>query len=352
MVHYVKTRLTATIMLVTVTLLGASCQPTDNQENSTITLDVLDDSRLGLALLTSDEVRTVAAVAQTHPALVEFNDHLQDRADESYISFVARNWFDPASGNSRMSNAISRYTSATEAAGSLALLVGDAPRLETNVAIGDSSLAVQTSDSVIYRFSADEYSVKIEVVATADQFAANDLLAVAEQLAQVQQQRLTAVAEGNITLTSNTAMERLPNTLTDLTALGTTAVTALEWRGVEHNFNSTTIDGFINGAMRRFQFNNQLDQIVEVTVMEFASTEQANEFQWEIIGQAPTIVLPDQLSNTANAVDFGELVELQSRQGNYVIDISIFAPFGKIDKTGATADLKTVAAEVLGNFVN
>ncbi len=326
----------------------------------------LDDTKLAFGLLTLDEVKTIDEISNVHPSLIEFNDHLDNNREDVYVSFIARQWMNPLTGNVRIGNAITNYSDANLAQSGLEKLAGDAERIEEFAPVGDKNLLLyekandefQLPAGLTYRFTLENYSVRVTVYtilenATDDEIQ-KELLPIVEVLAKAQYERLSKVLNGSIIgPETNPAMEKLPEAIAGTDLIGTATVSALEWRGVEGSFEESGIPGFKSGALSVFKMQSRPDELVEITVMEFDTQESAKNFQQQLLpeGVAP-IKLSEALDETSDAISFPGGFELQSFQGNYMIDVSIFAPFGEIaEESVVMADMEKITTEIISGFL-
>lgn len=342
---------------------------TINETVKEISVKNLDDTALAFSLLTVEEVKTIDDISNARPSLLEFNDHLDNNRDDSYISFVARQWFNPDTGDVRIGNAISTYADKDLAQAGLEKLAGDNERIEKFTPIGDKSLLLYEKaneellllPALTYRFTVDNYAVRVTVHTLLEnptvEEIQEELLPTLELLAKAQYNRLLNVINGSITgPETNPAMEKLPKTVSGTDFLGTAVVSALEWRGLEANFKETDISGFKSGAISYFKIQSRPDELLEVTIMEFDGEESAKSFQEQLIPVTPIdgvspLELSEELDETSDALSYEWGVELQSYQGNYMIDVSILAPFGEItDKDATIADLEKMTKEIIAGL--
>ncbi|EKD76686.1 MAG: hypothetical protein ACD_43C00021G0001, partial [uncultured bacterium] len=216
------------------------------------------------------------------------------------------------------------------------------------------------SANLTYRFAVGQYSVRLTLFSTttpeADLATAEqDLLPQLESIAIVQHNKLVDVLTvATVTVSTNTAIEHLPESLAGATELGTTTVNFIEWYGITYNLESDEFPGFISGGLRRWQITARPDEVIEATVIEFATADQATAFVKELLPSLPDateLTLPETIADSADAVNNNGFLELQVAQGNFVIDLSLFAPFGSIDETAAVTDLVNHSETVVTNFV-
>lgn len=332
--------------------------------------DGVDDSALALALLNSLDVAVV--LDNMRPATIELNDQMDKDYLSGYSFFITRRWYDRTEGTELLFTALTKYPTAEAAQSDAERLVENydavsVDQLGDTTFVGyDDPLHYYGSPSdpatLVYRFTYGPYMAKVEVVDTGNAFDENSviqarLVAIAEPLAQRQYEKLVDLVQAPTTETvTNPAIEHLPMTLSGATLIGTVAVSDEEWLGVTQDFEREALAGFISGGMNRFVFDDQDDHVAEVTVLEFATAEQAQTFQAELLteGEAAAtgteIALPDTIAAVADALEQETFTEFQAAVNNYFIDVTVFAPFAETDMEFSRAQLITTSEEVIGNF--
>ncbi|MBI4836586.1 MAG: hypothetical protein HY817_04985 [Candidatus Abawacabacteria bacterium] len=327
----------------------------------------VDDSLLAQALLTAPDLNSISRFSHSRPTLTELNHHL-DPILKDYEFYVAKSWFDRDYERMNMQNSIIKYVSAEAAQKSMMERAKGFETITIKASqedIGDARIAYyQPGESgedphIVYRFTLGIYGVKIALPTTAKQIA-NDadqktgLAALASQIAKVQSQRLVDLSKDKLTIATNNAMQRLPEKISGTQWIGTLPVSDQEWLGTQHEFKADTLPGFVSAGLSRFAILERPNEIVEVTVLEFKTSADAQRFQSELVPFAQSqegevLKLPPSLiAKKADAVaqKFG-MVELQAAPSNYVVDVSIFAPFADTNMEMAKKDIIKMSEEAL-----
>lgn len=325
------------------------------------------------AVLTPDEVATamvnevdlLGQLFAVRPEIIQFNDHLDVTTADDAEFFLARHWWDEVSGTTAFENAITKYYSPATAATAIAELAEDKAEVTPTVELGDvqaiyfEPATAERSASLTYRYAVGQYGVRLTLFSTTDPEAdqatvVDDLLGQLEAVAITQHNKLVDVVTAeSVTVPTNVAIEHLPATLAGAEVLGTTTANFMEWFGTTYNLESEDFPGFTSAGVRRFQLTARPDEVVEITVIEFATATQATDFVAGLLPSLPEateVGLPDSIAAIADAVNNGGLLEMQAARGRFAIDLTLFAPFGAIDETAATADLADLSATVVTEF--
>jgi hypothetical protein len=326
----------------------------------------INDSLLALALLNSKDVHSVINHKTIRPSLIELNDHLNPSIDKEYYFYVARTWYARKNGQPIITNAITQFKDTLTAKVAITQSPQHFIELTPSKPLGDSmTLYYQAPDknkvaSILYRFTVQNYVAKVQLFTTVNDTAASDaviqeqLLPMATALAQQQADHITTLLAGTFPVPALSATQKLlPPTLNNTRYIGMVPFSAAEWLAVTNALKKKTIVGFSDGALNRFQLNSRPQEVVEVAVMQFNSPTTAKQFLAELVKDpATSLELPATFGEYSHAIqedNFG-LVELRAVKGQYVIDISIFAPFGDINMAAASTDIITISDEVLTNF--
>lgn len=372
----VRTLLYSLAPLAGLTLVGAGCvDPLFNSTNETVPIvttntaaPVVDYSEeataTAQALLTVANVWSIDAFDElAMPSLAEFNDHLENTRSDAYTYYVAQAWYDSTKEDSiQIDNAINVYNSVADAKAGLEKLSSGLAEITGSGAIGDAMHVLYQSSgdgvpaAVIYRYQIDRYAAKVAVYET-DSTPAFDADVQAElepqayALAVAQAERLQQLVDGTLDepILYQEVYDLLPATLSGTTPLGSSPVTATEWLTIERNF-SGVFNGFDSAALRRFQVNDRPDEVVEVVIFKMLNKEYADGFISDLVGKADDeYLLPYFLvdSSKAKYLPGGYGIELQGQYKNYIVDVTIMAPFGAFDSEAAGADLETMSDEVL-----
>lgn len=328
--------------------------------------DGMTDATLGMALLTGSDVSDV--LDNVRPSTIELNDHLEKEYLQNYLFYVGRRWYERTNGVEIVYNAITKYPSAEVAQQETERLVTNYPLVETTP-VGDTTFVAYDdpllyfggpSDPahLIYRFTYGSYSVKVEVVDMGDPGDENSdiktrLLKIAQPLAEREYEKLVDLLNAQTTeVPTNAALQRVPTDVSGLSLIGTVPVTAEEWLGATYDLTSDTVVGMTTGGMGRFIIDAQPDHVAEITVLEFATAEQAKTFQAELLTKGlaaetgTEIELPDSIAEVADAVEQETLAELQTVVDNYVFDVTVFAPFTEVDLDFSREELKTLGTQL------
>lgn len=326
--------------------------------NTTLTPD-----ELATALV--NEVDTLGSLYAVRPEIIQFNDQLDPATADDSEFFLARHWWDEVSGDSAFENAITKFNSPALAVTAIQDQVNGKTAVTPSIELGDVQAVyyeAATADrlaTLTYRFAIGQYSVRLTIFSTTE--AAADLASVKqallpqlESIAIIQNNKLADVLTATtVTLPTNTAIEHLPEALAGATELGTTTVNFIEWYGTTYDLASDEFPGFISGGLRRFKINARPDEVIEVTVIEFATPNQATAFVKELLPSLPDateLTLPETMADSAAAVNNDGFLELQTAQENFVFDFSLFSPFGSINETAAVTDLVNLSETVVLDF--
>lgn len=324
---------------------GSSCQsPVKDGGITSVSLNnTMSADEVATVLL--NEVDVLGTVFAVRPQTVQFNDHLDELDNTDSEFFVSRQWINELDGKAVLANAITKYISAAVAQEQIIELAGDHERLQPEVVVGDSQVVYQDGDLVTYRFVMGVYGVRVTA----------DTLTTATDLAELQADKLADIGHApNIELSSNAAVQHLPEAVTGGTLLGTASVTAEEWLGTILDVESEEIEGFVTGGVRRWQMTGRPAEVVEITILEMETAEAATTFAAGLLPSSDVgieIELPASIANLADAVDNANVIELQAGVGNYFVDIVIMAPFGELDVETAKANIVTIGQDVITNFV-
>lgn len=317
---------------------------------------------VALALLTPAQVAGVKGLAKAAPSVLEFNGRLDTTRRDAYDFYVARLWLNPANGSDWITNAITVYDSKKSAEAGLQAMAGKGTKIE-GLPVGDQSVVVWQAAAkkepagLNYRFLVGRFAARVgfNFPAKTTPQQAKRWLPQLHELAVAQALRLQQLEEGKLKTSFPKELAKLlPKKLPATSLLGTALFTAPERRATEHNFKSHgKIAGFQNGILRRFLLNDRPEEVVEVAVLEFDSGHSAAVFKAELQhSKGPQIQIASDLTGHSLAKDFGDLVELQSVQDRYVIDVTVMAPFGTLNKGLAKNELSTFTQKTLVGFRN
>lgn len=317
---------------------------------------------VALALLTPAEVAGVKGLAKAAPSVLEFNGRLDTTRRDAYDFYVARLWLNPMSGNDWITNAITVYNSKKLAESGLQAFARKGKNIE-GLPVGDASVVVwqpaakKEPAGLNYRFLVGRFAARVGLnfpAGTTPQ-QAKRWLPQLHELAVAQALRLQQLEKGKLKSSFPKELSKLlPKKFPGTSLLGTALFTAQERRATEHSFKSRgKIAGFRTGILRRFLLNDRPEEVVEVAVLEFDSAAAAWAFKTELRhAKGPQIQVASDLAGHSMAKDFGDLVELQSVQDRYVIDVTVMAPFGTLNKGLAKNELSTFTQQTLVGFRN
>ncbi|OGY79326.1 MAG: hypothetical protein A3B74_00570 [Candidatus Kerfeldbacteria bacterium RIFCSPHIGHO2_02_FULL_42_14] len=339
----------------------------------------LSDRDMALALLTENEIATVTRQSgQIRSAPVEFNDHLEEDSWD-YVTFVARITNYRSTGTPFVENAVTRHLSTEGAQQGIVEKAGDYQRIDLPEKIGDSSLAyfIPAGDgypaAVGVRFTYAFWSAKVfvydvkpsSVVLSEEELAElasddaliTELTPLATALAKKQLTKVKQLASGDeryLAPRDNVAVSRLPHVLPNSTYIGEATVTDKEWFGMTKEFDKEVLPGFISGGLVRHKIDSRKDEVVEIILLEFDAPTIPDAYKKNFVQSGGSaveeITLPAHIDLTSDAIIQDTIAELQSAQGNYLIDVSIFSPFNTIDREAATQDLLIITDYYLKNF--
>lgn len=363
--------------LFALSLLGVGCldsstdpktpidRVSDNNDNIVVSnAYAAEATQTAYALLTPSDVWSVPALDEiAFPSMIEFNDHLDTSRTDVYTYYIARAWFDSTKDdNIQIENTINVYDSAVDAVTGLDQLTAQSAKITGSGPVGDVSYALfqpksdGVSAAVFYRFQLDRYTAKVAVYDTDESSASEaelqaELEPQAYALAVLQAEKLEQLSAGTLdnSILYPDTYNLLPDAITGATLLGSTEVTETEWITVERNF-SKDIPYLESTVMNRFQVNARPDEVIEIVVFNFFNSDYADSFTNEFIGaEDEELLLPYFLvdSSSAKYLPDGYGIELQGRYKNYVVDVTIMAPFGEFDTDAAITDLEQAADQVL-----
>lgn len=317
----------------------------------------ITDSQLANALFTPVDITGITALGNVRPSVVELNNHLDSTPPDTYSFFDGRAWYAIPSGELRMSSAIVKNASTADASNFITVRSqGKTDLGDLADGLGDQAVIYfePASDSfpanVTIRFTRSTLAVKVTVYASSEEEStALDLptlltpmaLAVAEaQDARLQDflANTLPVVEASPSLTSS-ALVNLSNT----TLVGRIPVTEEEWMGVTADYGiDSNISGLADAALSNFSVDARSEEVVEVTILDFYVSDIAPEYQSLLVtdeNAETEVELPADIAEVADATATETIVESQMVKGNYLIDVSVFSPFGTLDQAAATQDM-------------
>lgn len=327
----------------------------------------LTDSQLAYALLTPEDMVKVEGLGTVRPSFIELNDHLDTTPPDNYAFFVGRSWYTPEA-NMRIGSAIVKNVT-VEDARNFVDVRSDGKSLVTSLdPLGDYSVAYYESAeegipaSMTYRFTVNTLAVKVQVFSTTDAILSDadiqaELTLLATNVAQAQLTRLQHFLDGALPDIEQTrAYLKVPRTLTGTSLVGSVPVTEEEWLGVTGEYSlEADVPGLYNGAMSRFSVTARPEEVVEVTALEFLNNSLAQSFQDQLLSEngvteGKEITPPEELADAVDAIAYEDVVEAQIVIENYVIDVTLFSPFGEFDKAAAGTDVITMSQEIFNQF--
>lgn len=327
----------------------------------------ITDSDLALALIAPEDITEIEALGELRPSILELADHLDNTPPDTYDFFVARSWSTVPDGELKIGTAIVKNNSAADAVSFIQIRSEGKNVLTGAPDLGDSSIMYYEPPtdgvpaSVIIRFSLGTLATKVQVMATdpliTDAEIQANLIPLAKLLAQAQADRLDAFMANTLPEWETTPpLVKAPTSLTGGTYVGTVFVSEEEWLGVTGDYSQDAdISGLVDGALSRFIVDARPEEVAEVTVMQFSTNSLAEAFQAELLvdpslTESIPVELSGDLDTAADAVASASIAEMQIVVENYVIDLSIFSPFGSFDQAAASADLVTMGQDILTNF--
>lgn len=284
-----------------------------------------------LALTLLGETDTVDLLTNARPQIIEFNEQ-----------YLARQWYDETTGAVVFEQAITKYATAVEARLDVQQYDGEHTALSKEVTLGDTDTMYREDDGITYRFSVGPYGVRVTLLDTT-------VTEKTTQLAVAQYNKIVElIYQDTITIPATASLEQLPITVPGGTLLGTAPVTGLEWFGTIRKFDTDTLAGYVSGAERRWRITSRPDEVLEIAIIEVETDQQAKDLAAGLIGNnTDELTLPDSIADRADAVAYDTLIELQSANGKFFIDISLYSPFGEIDLDAAKTDFVNISEAVL-----
>ncbi len=323
----------------------------------------ITSSELGLALLTGEEAETALSLPGVLlPCLVYFNDQIatDDVAKYAYSDLVTRAFVSKQSGGPVADVAISLFPSA-EAAEQFLQTKADEAGVAVGHAFDDDSLTEvdmypggeDGPPSLTLRFAVQNMVGRVLVYGNNDVFDVTDaglLVGSGDLLARDLKLKMETLASGQlpgtVTWTENFAFNRFPWDLEGGTFIGLNPITQYDWLG-ETNVLDREITGFMSGVSGTFKLNEQEGYVVDILIVEFDSHEHALAEQATLLTEGAqledlssrVITLPSDLSEFSLGRSSDLLAEIQSVDGVYLYDISVFAPFEDTDRSLAEAQV-------------
>lgn len=319
----------------------------------------LTDSQLANALFTPADISGITALGPVRPSVVELNSHLDPTPPDNYSFFDGRAWYALPSGDLRISSAVVKNLTSADAVNFITVRSAGKTLLSDNgitQGIGDQSVMYYepASDafpaSVTIRFTRSTLAAKITVYAMSDEVKTEaefqtTLTTMALAVAEAQDARLQdflantlPVVEASPSLTSSALVS-----LSNATLVGRIPVTEQEWMGVTADYGlDSKITGLADAAVSSFSVDARPEEVVEVTILDFYGAEFPGEHLSQLITSdnvQTEVTLPAGIADVADALANETIAESQMVMGSYLIDVSVFSPFGTLDQAAATQDL-------------
>lgn len=327
----------------------------------------ITDSDLALALIAEEDISEITGLGQVRPSILELNDHLDNTPPENYSFFVARSWFTVPDGEMKIGTALVKNANAVDAQDFLTIrsqgktILSGAPQLGDSAVMYYEPAVEDVAASVTVRFSLNTLAAKVQVFSTQDLTTDAEIQAtlvpLAKAVAQAQTDRLDSFLANTLPEFEQTPpLVKAPRTLPGATLIGTVFLSEEEWLGVTGDFRQEAdVEGLLDGAVSHFLITARPEEVVEVSVMQFFTNSLAERFQAELLVDpdltgSTEVELAGSLATAADALASESIVEMQIVVENYVIDVSIFSPFGTLDAEAAKADLVTMGQDILNNF--
>lgn len=335
----------------------------------------ISSNDLAQTLLTKEEMETAAKMeGKLAPTTIEFNQSFDLEYDAKYGNelFVARITYDRSTGKNAVENALLGFDSNEKAENFIKMKAQEAGNANVTYSFDGkvptlTLVSANTPDSqgsVNMRFAIGRLVTRIQVYGDVETMKTAEVLLtpIALDLATKQKEKMESLLAGSLRAPSepqNNSMARLPKNINGATVVGSFPVTIDEWLGITEDFQKDTLPGLVSGGLSRYRLDSRPKDAVEVTVLEFASNQDALNYQNTFFTEGAHLKdttskkfdLPESLSGSSVARTSDNVDELAAVKGNYYIDISIISPFGEFNRDVATADLIRVSEEVVSGFI-
>jgi len=332
----------------------------------------ITSSELAFTLLNQEEIeKTLSIKDTTLPLLPQFNDQLssEDVAKYDYSNLVVRLFVSKNSGDVLVENAISLFDS-EEKAQNFIMAKANEIKAKTSYSFNGQVLTLYLTSqgdennlpSATLRFAIKNVVAKITIYGRNNviDYTNPDLIgALVLKLATEQKSKIEQLFNGEITKSvnlqqTNMALNNLPDKLSETERIGIIPISQYEWLGETGNLKKETIPGFKSAAFESLKLSSLEGHVLSIMIIEFENKDDALREQELFFTEGVHIddktseVLP--LSKSFNKFSVARIsdtmAEIQAVDKVYLYDISIFSPYGELDKVKAKEKIIKYAQEI------
>ena len=332
----------------------------------------ITSSELAFTLLNQEEIeKTLSIKDTTLPLLPQFNDQLssEDVAKYDYSNLVVRLFVSKNSGDVLVENAISLFDS-EEKAQNFIMAKANEIKAKTSYSFNGQVLTLYLTSqgdennlpSATLRFAIKNVVAKITIYGRNNviDYTNPDLIgALVLKLATEQKSKIEQLLNGEITKSvdlqqTNMALNNLPDKLSETERIGIIPITQYEWLGETGNLKKETIPEFKSAAFESLKLKSLEGHVLSIMIIEFENKDDALREQELFFTEGVHIddktseVLP--LSKSFNKFSVARIsdtmAEIQAVDKVYLYDISIFSPYGELDKVKAKEKIIKYAQEI------
>ncbi len=334
----------------------------------------ITSSKLVLTLLTKEDVDVATKLqGSLLPQLPQFSDQLsvEEVGKYGYKDLVAQIFVRKHTPEVIIENALTLFDTNQQAEQFIEAKAKESNNAKTSRSFEGKVLTLVLTSSgdkknlpqATIRFAVGNVAARITVYGrnkVIDYTNPQLLTSVAMKLATVQKEKVEQLLAGKAALDgdlqTNKALRVFPTIFSETTFLGLVPITQFQWLGETVDEKRSAIPGFNNGAFGRFKLQRDADLVVDVTVIEFTSHQEALGEQSRFFREgvhledksSKVLAVPEALKSLSVARTSDSIVELQAVKGTYFYDISVQAPFTeKLNKEKATEYLLKYSQEVL-----
>src|SRR3989338_2265105 len=332
----------------------------------------ITSSELAFTLFNQEEIeKTLSIKDTTLPLLPQFNDQLssEDVAKYDYSNLVVRLFVSKNSGDVLVENAISLFDS-EEKAQNFIMAKANEIKAKTSYSFNGQVLTLYLTSqgdennlpSATLRFAIKNLVAKITIYGRNNviDYTNPDLIgALVLELATEQKSKIEQLFNGEITKSvnlqqTNMALNNLPDKLSETERIGIIPISQYEWLGETGNLKKETIPGFKSAAFESLKLSSLEGHVLSIMIIEFENKDDALREQELFFTEGVHIddktseVLP--LSKSFNKFSVARIsdtmAEIQAVDKVYLYDISIFSPYGELDKVKAKEKIIKYAQEI------
>ena len=332
----------------------------------------ITSSELAFTLLNQEEIeKTLSIKDTTLPLLPQFNDQLssEDVAKYDYSNLVVRLFVSKNSGDVLVENAISLFDS-EEKAQNFIMAKANEIKAKTSYSFNGQVLTLYLTSqgdennlpSATLRFAIKNVVAKITIYGRNNviDYTNPDLIgALVLKLATEQKSKIEQLLNGEITKSvdlqqTNMALNNLPDKLSETERIGIIPITQYEWLGETGNLKKETIPEFKSAAFESLKLKSLEGHVLSIMIIEFENKDDALREQELFFTEgvhiddktSEVLPLPKSFNKFSVARISDTMAEIQAVDKVYLYDISIFSPYGALDKVKAKEKIIKYAQEI------